>query len=238
MKGQAKRLAEEPEIIVSPARAAPAYFKRAAQNISILTTPSIAATVTLIVAWQWREQPFALFDGILSPANSPSLHPSAWLSWGHAMVPTVFLINNLVNRRYGEDYAIAHVLCSWVFATLVGLAVLADVVSLSPPFTHGPSLRVAASFMGAMVLGQLAGCYIFDRTRGIAWWNAPAYGALTSSFIAMPLFYFAAFAGTDWVWINHLAIDLGLKALASFALLVPYFLLRRVVRPLVGLGGF
>lgn len=238
LQGRANRMTGEPGIVVSPARSSAPFFARIAQNISILTVPSIATAVTLIIAWQWREQPFPLFDGVLAPANSPDIHPSNWLSWGHAAVPVVFLITNLVNRRFGEGYALAHVLVSSAIAAAVTLAVMAGYVSLSPPYVHAPPLRVASSFFAALVLGQLAGVYVFDRTRGVAWWNAPAYGALTSSFVAMPLFYCVAYIGTGWDWVHHLSIDLGLKSLASFALLIPYFLLRRIVPPRPGLGGF
>jgi len=36
-----------------------------------------------------------------------------------------------------------------------------------------------------MILGQLAGSFVFDRTRGVIWWQAPLYSALASSFVAI-----------------------------------------------------
>ena len=76
------------------------------------------------------------------------------------------------------------------------------------------------------------------RTRGVEWWNAPAYAALTAALITMPLYYVLAFAGSSWIWLNHMAIDIALKSLMAFALLIPYLLLRPFVRPKEGLGGF
>jgi hypothetical protein len=35
-----------------------------------------------------------------------------------------------------------------------------------------------------------------------------------------------------------MSIDIALKALMAFALLVPYFILRPVVRPREGMGGY
>jgi uncharacterized PurR-regulated membrane protein YhhQ (DUF165 family) len=99
-------------------------------------------------------------------------------------------------------------------------------------------VRQVAALLTALTLGQAAAVMVFDRTRGVEWWNAPAYAALTAALIAMPVFYLLAFAGSDWVWLHHMAIDIALKALMSFALLVPYFLLRPVIRPSEGLGGY
>jgi uncharacterized PurR-regulated membrane protein YhhQ (DUF165 family) len=239
MPGQARRLAaSDPGHVVSHAGRRLPLGVRAARAIGILTIPSIAVALTLFAAWQLRHEPFVWLDPLLTPGVAPSLRASAWLSWGHAVVCVVFLISNLVNRRYGEDYALAHVLASWALASVLAIAILANVIVISPPVTEVPGLRVAAGFMVSMFLGQLAGVYVFDRTRGVAWWNAPAYSALASAFVAMPLFYLLAFAGTHPGWLNLMIVDLGLKALMGFALLVPYVLLRQVIRPLQGLGGY
>lgn len=201
-----------------------------ARDVALLSTPVVMAVLTLMIAWQFRLTPLTVFDGVLSPRGVPELYPSTWLTVGHAIVPVVFLIANLVNRRLGDDYTIAHVLASWALVA-VGAAVL-----IAP--ADAPSVRVAVTFLGAMVLGQLAGTFVFDRTRGVVWWKAPLYGALTSSFVAMFLFYPLAYLGGDWIWLNRMSVDAGTKAAMSFLLLVPYYLLRPIVRPGGGLGGF
>lgn len=201
-----------------------------ARDVALLSAPVVMAVLTLLIAWQFRLTPLTVFDGVLSPRGVPELYPSTWLTVGHAIVPVVFLIANLVNRRLGDDYTIAHVLVSWALVA-VGAAVL-----IAP--ADAPSVRVAVTFLGAMVLGQLAGTFVFDRTRGVVWWKAPLYGALTSSFVAMFLFYPLAYLGGDWIWLNRMSVDAGTKAAMSFLLLVPYYLLRPIVRPGGGLGGF
>lgn len=201
-----------------------------ARDVALLSAPVVMAVLTLMIAWQFRLTPLTVFDGVLSPRGVPELYPSTWLTVGHAIVPVVFLIANLVNRRLGDDYTIAHVLVSWALVA-VGAAVL-----IAP--ADAPSVRVAVTFLGAMVLGQLAGTFVFDRTRGVVWWKAPLYGALTSSFVAMFLFYPLAYLGGDWIWLNRMSVDAGTKAAMSFLLLVPYYLLRPIVRPGGGLGGF
>jgi uncharacterized PurR-regulated membrane protein YhhQ (DUF165 family) len=238
MTSHVGRAAAEGGIIVSHA---PSRLPRALQmlrDLALLIVPAVCVTMTLLLAWQMRSVPFTLFDGILSPPRHPELYPSNWLNAGHATVPVVFLIANLVNRRYGEDFALGHVFVSWSLVVLAALAVILEASPYLPPPGNVPSLRVMGAFVGAMAIGQLAGVYVFDKTRGVVWWKAPLYSALTSSFIAMFLFYPAAYAGSEPNWLNHMAVDAGTKAFMSFALLAPYMALRPLVRPHAGLGGY
>lgn len=238
MTSHVSRATAEGGVIVSHAPSRLPRVLRMARDLALLIVPAVAVTMTLLIAWEMRGTPFTLFDGILSPPRRPELYPSTWLNAGHAIVPVVFLIANLVNRRYGEDFALAHVFVSWSLAIPVALAVIAEASPYLPPPGTVPSLRVMGAFVGAMAIGQLAGVYVFDRTRGIEWWKAPLYSALTSSFIAMFLFYPFAYAGSDPFWLNRMAVDAGTKAFMSFALLLPYLALRPLVRPLAGLGGY
>ena len=211
---------------------------RALRLAAVLAVSAALSLYITDMSWRWTAIPLLLFDGVLSPAGVARLYPSAWLTLGHASIALVFLITNLVNRRYGEQVALAHVLASTVIAAFAAMAIAAGVIRLPsmPAFVPGPR-QVAALLTGFMV-GQAVSVLVFDRTRGVEWWNAPAYAALMATLVAMPVFYLLAFAGTDWIWLNHMAIDIALKALMSFALLVPYFLLRPIVRPSDGLGGY
>lgn len=235
--GQAGRLAVQGGIVVSHAPPRKHWLVLFLRDVAILSGPAVAAVVTLALAWELRAVPLTIFDGILSPRGVPELYPSKWLSVGHAVVPVIFLVANLVNRRLGDDYTIAHILSSWGLAMIVALAALSGIDAL-PAAGDVPGVRVAAAFLGAMVLGQLAGAFVFDRTRGPFWWHAPLYGALASSFVAMFLFYPIAYLGHDWLWLNRMSVDAGVKAAMSFALLLPYYALRPIVRPAGGLGGF
>lgn len=238
LTGHASRVAAQGGTIVSHAPQRAHWTVRLARDVAILSGPSVAVAVTLAIAWEMRATPLTMFDGILSPPGVPELYPSNWLTLGHAIVPVIFLIANLVNRRYGDNYTIAHILASWGLVAVITIAALLQLDARLPLSADGPSLRVAAAFFGAMILGQLAGSFVFDRTRGVVWWQAPLYGALASSFAAMFLFYPLAYLGADWVWLNHMSVDAGVKAAMSFALLAPYYLLRPIVRPGGGLGGF
>jgi uncharacterized PurR-regulated membrane protein YhhQ (DUF165 family) len=238
MNGQMSRLAAEGGVVVSHGGPRTNGLARFAMAVASLSLPVLVSVATLVLAWEMRATPLMLFDGILSPPGRPELYPSTWLTMGHAVVPVVFLLTNLVNRRYGEHLAIAHVLSSWTLTALLALAVIYRVDPNLPLAGEAVGVRVAASFLGAMMIGQLAGVFVFDRTRGVVWWKAPLYSALTSSFVAMFLFYIVAYIGSDWIWLNHMSVDAGVKAAMSFALLAPYLILRPIVRPLGGLGGF
>lgn len=238
MTSHVSRATAEGGTLVSHAPSRLPRVIRMLRDLVLLLVPAVAVTLTLFIAWQLRLSPLTLFDGILSPPGRPELYPSNWLTVGHAVVPVVFLIANLVNRRYGEDYALAHVLVSWTLAVLMALAVILQLNPHLPPAGELPPLRVTIAFAAAMTIGQLASVYVFELTRGVVWWKAPLYSALTNTFIAMFLFYPAAFAGTDPFWPNRMAIDAGTKAFMSFALLLPYLALRPIVRPQAGLGGY
>lgn len=236
--GEASRVAAQGGAVVSHAPLGVHWTLRLALKVATLSIPSLAVMVTLFVAWQMRDVPLTWFDGILSPPRQPDLYPSTWLTAGHAIVPVVFLIANLVNRRYGGDDTIAQVLLAWGFATIATIAILYRFDPRLPLAGEVPHLRIAFAFLGAMVLGQLAGAWVFEQVRGVVWWKAPLQSALTSSFVAVFVFYPFAYAGTDWVWLNRMSVDAGVKAAMSFALLAPYWALRPIVRPSAGLGGF
>jgi uncharacterized PurR-regulated membrane protein YhhQ (DUF165 family) len=236
--GEASRLAAQGGIVVSHAPWHVHWTLRFALKLATLSVPSLAVVATLFVAWQMRDTPLTWFDGILSPPRQPDLYPSTWLTAGHAIVPVVFLITNLVNRRYGDDDTIAHILLSWAFATIATVAVLYRFDPRLPFAGEVPELRIAFTFLGAMVLGQLGGAWVFEQVRGVVWWKAPLQSALTSSFVAMFVFYPLAYIGTDAGWLHRMAVDAGVKAAMSFALLAPYWALRPIVRPSAGLGGF
>lgn len=202
-----------------------------------LAVPVAASVVTLAAAWDLRSSPITALDDVLTQGR-PDLYPSLWLTAGHFMVPVIFLLTNLVNRRYGQDYAIAHVLSSWALAAVLAVAAINRVDPRLPDVGALPDMRTVGAFLAAFVIAQTFGAFVFDRTRGIVWWHAPLYAALASSFLSMFIFYPAAYFGTDPVWINHMAVDVGVKAAMSFVLLAPYFIMRPIIRPMPGFGGF
>lgn len=207
------------------------------QGLLLLATSALSLVIC-VWAWTLTASPFVWFDGVLSPDGVEALRPSRWLTWGHAAICVLFLLTSLVCRRYGVGASLFHVLLSVIWAVGAAAALSLELVHVNPGAVLQPTVREAVALLLALTAGQVASVFVFEHTRGVEWWNAPAYAALTAALVSMPLFYAIAYAGEDWIWLNRMSIDVALKALMAFALLVPYFILRPVVRPREGMGGY
>ena len=196
-----------------------------------LFLPVIAYAVTLGAALAWGSVPVAWFDGVV-----PDVAPSAWLTQSHVLIASAFFLNNLVSRRYGMDLAVWHVLAGWI---VLGAFVLASLARLDPrlPEVGLPPAIEAAGFAGGLILAHVVAAFVFDRTRGVHWWTAPFYAALIGGFVFVGFNYgLVQPGGAEWT--SRALLDAGVKAAMAVAMLVPYFLLRPVVRPMPGFGGF
>jgi uncharacterized PurR-regulated membrane protein YhhQ (DUF165 family) len=120
---------------------------------------------------------------------------------------------------------------------LAGLALLPDVLGA---LRDGPmpSMRVAAGFGGGLFFANLVAILVFECLRGPRWWQAPLgssfFGGAALAFSAFPL----AYGGTDIAWQNPMLSYLGITAVATLVLIIPYWMLRRAVEPLPGFGGY
>jgi hypothetical protein len=63
---------------------------------------------------------------------------------------------------------------------------------------------------------------VFNRWRQASWWKAPFVGNLVASVVDTAVFFFLAFAGSDFDWLTLAAGDLAVKALMATLLLAPY----------------
>jgi len=207
------------------------------QCLLLLGTSALALAVC-VWAWTLTASPFVWFDGVLGPDGVEALRPSRWLTWGHAAICGLFLLTSLVSRRYGVGAALLHVLLSVIWVVGAAATMSLEFVHVGLEAVVQPSVREAVALLLALTAGQVASVYVFEHTRGVEWWNAPAYAALTATLVSMPLFYAMAYAGEDRIWLNRMSIDIALKALMAFVLLMPYYLLRPIVRPREGLGGY
>ncbi|MEI9993624.1 MAG: hypothetical protein WDM91_03430 [Rhizomicrobium sp.] len=163
--------------------------------------------------------------------------PARWLTVSHLLVPLAFLAVHLTNRRYGPSYAFAQIVLS--FAAL-GAAILfgGKVLALLLPDAAFPSIRMVASFGGAFFVAGFLAIVAFDGARGPRWWTAPLTGSIVAALIFAPIFYAAAYVGTPTPWFAHMAIHAGLLVGGAVLTLIPYWLLRRLVQPLPGFGGY
>ena len=160
-----------------------------------------------------------------------------WLTVSHLLLPAAFLTIHLTNRRYGPGYAFAQIVLS--FAVL-GAAVLfgEQLIQQFLPEALIPSLREVISFGGAFFVAGFLSIIAFDGARGPRWWTAPLIGSLVASLIFVPIFYPAAFLGSHTPWFAHMGIHAGLLIAGAILSLIPYWLLRRIVQPLPGYGGY
>lgn len=202
-----------------------------AANTLRLFLPVVAYVVTLAAAWAWRSVPAAWFDGLL-----PDMTPSAWLTQGHVLIAAAFFLNNLVSRRYGMDLAVWHVLASWIVLAIVVIASLARIDPRLPEIALPPALE-AFALAGGLIVAHVAAAFVFDRTRGIHWWTAPLYASLIGGIVFVAIFYGVVQPGGP-EWTTRALIDAGVKTAMAFVMLIPYFILRPVVRPMPGFGGF
>lgn len=166
----------------------------------------------------------------------PTLGSSS-LTVGHLIVPLSFFVIALTNRRYGATYAFAQV------AIALGLAVATflfqgDALRASLPVAEQPSPRILAAFAGAFLLASMVSILVFDGARGPRWWTAPLLSLLAAAIVFTGIFAPLGYAGTGTAWIDP-ALNYGaLLAGAAVVLLVPYWMLRAMVPPLSGFGGY
>lgn len=164
------------------------------------------------------------------------LNPGYWLTVGHLVLPLAWLTTNLTNRRYGEGYALAQLIVAWAIIGGVIYAMV-NLVDAGLPASPLPSRRVSLAFIFAILLGQIVGIYVFDRTRGRTWWGAPLFSALWGQTAFVLAYWTLAHLGMSDPWTNFMLMDLAIKLAASFLMLIPYYLLRPLIRPMPGYGG-
>jgi uncharacterized PurR-regulated membrane protein YhhQ (DUF165 family) len=166
----------------------------------------------------------------------PSLGATS-LTMGHLMVPLCFFSVVLTNRRYGATYAFAQVVIALALA-VAAFAFQGDALRASLPAAVQPGPRILGAFAGAFLLSSLISILVFDGARGPSWWTAPLLSLLVGGVVFTSVFAPLAFAGTGTAWIQP-ALNYGaLLAGAAVALLIPYWMLRGLVPPLSGFGGY
>jgi uncharacterized PurR-regulated membrane protein YhhQ (DUF165 family) len=153
------------------------------------------------------------------------------ISVGLALLPLTFFVVHMTNRRYGASYAFAQVIIAWA----IGMFALP---SLLPMMSPAPDTRVVAGFGTALFIAQLVSVFVFDRLRGPAWWKAPLIASLVGGLLFCLIAFPTAFAGTELNWSRDMFEFTELAVGASIVLLIPYGLLRSLVPPRSGFGGY
>lgn len=170
------------------------------------------------------------------PVRWLSVASANWLTWGHLMVPLTFFAIHLTNRRFGAAYAFLQTVLAWTLGAAALWAAQADLASLAGRAL--PDLHVALVFGGALFLGQVFSVLVFDRTRGPRWWTAPFFASLWGGVLFCLIAFPLAYHGTQTDWSGPMLTYAGIMAGSAFLLLGPYCLLRPVVPPMSGFGGY
>lgn len=217
-----------------------------------LVVPVSALLGSIALVWLVRSEPAheLSFLGQIDPALSPT-HPE-WPIWGGMgeltlgllVLPIIFLVVNLINRRYGPGFTLWAVTLAW--AILAGGIYGALNQGLLSSFeTEIAPMPFAVAFGVSIFAGQVLAIYFFDWLRGIPWWEAPLIGALIGG-VAQTLLFPAlgmlqatgsiegAFSGDA---LPRLLALCGLQLVWAVGQLLPTAMLRRVIRPLSGYGG-
>jgi hypothetical protein len=97
---------------------------------------------------------------------------------------------------------------------------------------------MVVGFAGGLFVAQMIAIFLFDRLRGPRWWQAPLMasliGGIALSLIAFPV----SFAGTPIDWSARMLDYMAVTSFAAVALTVPYWMLRSLVPPRPGFGGY
>jgi uncharacterized PurR-regulated membrane protein YhhQ (DUF165 family) len=190
-----------------------------------LVVPVVALLLSFVAVYLYLDTPVAQMSA-----------DAGWLTVGHLLVPVCFFSVQLTNRRFGPTYAFAQIVVALAVAVaFVMFAVprLGDLV----PITIVPDLRSAFAFGAAFLGAGFLSIVVFDGARGPRWWTAPLFGLMSSAVLFCLIYYPAAYAGTA-EWTRPMLTHMELLAGVAVLLLIPYWSLRAVVRPLPGFGGY
>lgn len=200
---------------------------------AMLLVPLLVTCILLL------DLPLRLYDGIAG--GQDNISPSNWLSWGEGLLVLSLFILICIARCHGAEFASRVMSVAWLMAAAFVAGLL---FYLAPQLAPGdlPGTRFMLAFFGSWYFGQLIAVHVYDITRGGRWWRAPFYG-LVFGFGVQCAFYFpAVYMGVGEMhnvpWVSWMIIDFWIKALLALAFLPVYRMLKRSLRPVMGLGGY
>lgn len=199
-----------------------------------LIVPVAGLAGMFAVAYQGSSVPITRFDQF--GPEEWYRNPGHWLTWGHVVLPGMFFVLNLTNRRYGPALTLGAVAASWALAGGVLVWALST-YGTGPVQAEIGALPAAATFAGALFAAQVVNIYVFERVRGVPWWRSPLYAALLGGAAFVVFSRWPAMMQNAEPWANRIMIELAIHIVWAFIMLPVYHLLRKPVRPLPGLGG-
>lgn len=167
----------------------------------------------------------------------PGSDGNYWLNGAHLLLPAAFFVVHLTNRRYGPGYAFAQIAVTFA-AVLAFILFAKEDADLFVRPEAVPTMRIAAAFGGGFFVAGFLSIVAFDGARGPCWWSAPLVGFLTAAIVFPSVYYPIAYIGVDSPWMMDGLTYMGLLGAAAIAMLFPYYLLRGIVPPQPGFGGY
>lgn len=198
-----------------------------AQSVTRLVVPVASLLLSFAAIYLYLDVPASAIVG---------WHDGQWLTTGHLLLPFSFLCVHLTNRRYGPSYAFAQVVLAQALGTAFALYAVPRMGNLIA-FRHVPDLRVALAFGGAFLAASFISIVVFDGARGPRWWIAPLLGMISSVVLFCAIYYPGAYAGLA-PWTHQMLVHMEALLAAAILMLVPYWMLRGIVRPLPGYNGY
>ncbi len=177
-----------------------------------------------------------VYGGVAVPGITDSGPDMGWLTLGFLGLPLIFFAIHLTNRRYGAAYAFGQIFATWAVMLAAIPYLRGELVLLHDGPV--PPLRELAAFGIALFIGQAVAAITFDRLRGPRWWQAPFFASVFAGLFFCAVGFPSAYAGTATEWIGPMLTYIGVTFAWAVALLIPYWMLRPMIPPLSGFGGY
>lgn len=232
---------EDLDVLDGPVLRAPGQDLRQRSPVLVFVTtlfrlllPVAGLLAVFLLAGYADTVPVTVFDRY--PADQAARNLSSWLTAGHFVIPLTFFVIHLTNRAYGAGLALGQVMIAWTILALAAGYFAPQITELLP-WWQGMPQEAAPAFAGSLIAGHLVAILIFNMTRGPVWWKAPLYAGVIGSAVYVGLFYALAPAPAGVSFSSAPAMDGTINICMAVLLVLPYWMLRPVIRPLPGYGG-
>lgn len=232
---------EDLDLLTEPGVRTPLHIVRKRSPVFVFFTTvarlllPVATLLGVFVLIRYADRiPITAFDRY--PPEQAERNLSAWLTASHFIVPLTFFVIHLTNRAYGAALALGQVLIAWA-VLVAGTIYFTPQITTLLPWWQMPPKTTALAFAGSLFAGHLVAIAVFNMTRGPVWWKAPFYGGIIGSLTYVGLFYGFAPLRPEIPFSMALATDGTINFCMAVLLVLPYWLLRPMIRPLPGYGG-
>lgn len=137
------------------------------------------------------------------------------LTWGAFTYPVTFLVTDLANRFFGNQFAKKIVIFGFILGIIFSFILTFEGFNLIV-------LRIVIASGVAFLAGQFLDIRVFNVLRNKLWFIPPLVSSILGSVLDTVVFFSIAFYGTDSPWIILAAGDLAIKLFVDLAMLLPF----------------